>query len=171
MENLENELLKRLNSEKVKLPKLSEASKAKISQAILANINCGSKVEQSKIKPIPHIVWLSAALILVSFSVWFLKAGVSVETVRVETGNNIVQNVPVASQKEKITIDPEAVRLMVEKLDPDQLGGVACRLLESEGQLKRQVSQEINALSTLSNKILSNFYDDFRPAEKKEASN
>ena len=59
----------------------------------------------------------------------------------------------------------EDIKRLVEKLNPDQIGTYASLFLTVDTSLANKYQTEFQALGALSNKIVTSFYDDFRPVK------
>ena len=58
----------------------------------------------------------------------------------------------------------EDVKILIEKLNPDQIGTYASLLLVVDTHLSNKYETELEVLRSMSKQIVTNFYEDFQPA-------
>ena len=169
-QNDEKYLEDRLQSEKVKVPPLSEIYQKKLTQKILkASSQLSDKEKTNAIFSYRYL--LVAALLLLSIGIGSITLRQPKETSKEttkETPKNMPKNMPkIVTAVPKMT-NEEAVKVMIEKLNPDLIGVYANNLLKVDANLVDQYHSEFQALSMLSNRIVTSFYDDFKPVKRTE---
>lgn len=153
-QNNQNSIDSRLQNEKTNIPSLSELYKHQLTQKILDSAQ-GQTSSKNIVKIFPYRYFVVAALVILSMVILFLNQP-NEEVVKV-TNPVVKTNPPV--------IDSQMVKILAEKLNPDQIGDYANLLLTADAGLSDKYQAEIKALGTLSTRIVSSFYDDFKPVK------
>ena len=151
-QNDEKKLENILQSEKVSIPSLSEMYQKKMTQNILSSANLPQKKQQGGVI-FSYRYLLVAALLMLSIVVGSITLRQPIET-------QVIPSKIVSTPK---MTNEEAVNVMIEKLNPDLIGVYASQLLKADSKLADQYHAELQVLSTLSNRIVTSFYDDLKP--------
>lgn len=170
---IQNSLENRLISEKVNPVSLSDAYKNQLTQKVLDA--CQPKESTNKVVSIfSYRILVLVALFILSFSLLFLNQ----EKVVVTNNPNVATVVNLNKLLENFTINPHAISISIpktevfdtlsNKLNPDLIGSYASLIYTIDTNLTRQYQAEFNAIGSFSNKILTNFYDEFKPVKHTE---
>lgn len=153
IKNLEN----RLQSEKVNIPTLSEIYQKQLTQKILGGSALSQKEQRGRVV-FSYRYLLVAAILLLSLVIGSITLRQPIET----------QAVPLKIISAPKMTNEEAVNVMIEKLNPDLIGVYANKILMADSKLADQYHAELQVLSTLSNRIVTSFYDDLKPVQHSE---
>ena len=142
----------RLQTEKISAPHLTEAYKNRLAQKIL-NAS-GQEVSSEKEISIFHYRYLIvAALVILSLVLMIFK----------NHDQEMVKSEKVVLTESPQTVDAEVLKSLAEKFNPDKIGVYASFVLTADTSLNNKYQAEIKALGDLSHKIMTSFYDDFKP--------
>ena len=156
-QNIQKSIESRLKSEKVEAPSLSDLYKERMTQKILNSSNGKDSMSRIKGQGLNYKYYLVAALVIVSCA-FFMMFHQKPETIEIS---------PLVKAS-AVTVDAKMVSGLFQKLDPDQLGTYASLLLSSDSSINHKYQSEFQALGLLSNRIVTSFYEDFKPAKTLE---
>jgi hypothetical protein len=147
----DSSLLKNLETEKINVPALSEPQKRQLSNNVIEKA-LQQPVASFKTHRGSFHYFLIAALVVLGVCVLLI----------ISKQPDIVKSVPI----EVVSQNPEISHAlvfqdMVEKWDPDVLGGVASQFLIAKANPIMPFDKELKAFHTLGSGLISSFYEEF----------
>ncbi len=155
----DNSIIKSLKTERLNGPDFTNAQKEQL-----------AKIIQEKVAPQPR----ESSKIQNGVSRYFLIASILVICAGVIPfflGNSQTTDNPVEEAKPALAHNDSHAKVfqeMVEKWDPDVLGGVASQFFSTKANPYASFNNEIEALNSLRTDILSSFYAEFQPLASTE---
>jgi len=155
----DNSIIKSLKIERLNGPDFTNAQKEQLAKIIQEKAAQNPR-ESSKIKNGVSRYFLIAALLVICAGVIPIFLGNSQKA-----DKPLVEVAPVQTNNDS---HAKVFQKMVEKWDPDVLGGVASQFFSTKANPLVSFNNEIEALNSLRTDILSSFYAEFQPLHSTE---